>query len=103
MGPKGIGIPLKQKNARTNEFLTKGRNMNTVLTWIGIIGLLGTGWIIGWTDGKQYWAHQYDWINEDLRNDITNCRTTLNQCKKDLADPHHCVSVCVDEFEKYGC
>lgn len=20
-----------------------------------------------------------------------------------LADPHHCVSVCVEEFEKYGC
>lgn len=23
--------------------------------------------------------------------------------KAQLADPHHCVSVCVEEFEKYGC
>ena len=23
--------------------------------------------------------------------------------KAQLDDPHHCVSVCVEEFEKYGC
>lgn len=25
------------------------------------------------------------------------------ELKAQLADPHHCVSVCVEEFEKYGC
>lgn len=25
------------------------------------------------------------------------------ELKARLADPHHCVSVCVEEFEKYGC
>lgn len=25
------------------------------------------------------------------------------ELKATLADPHHCVSVCVEEFEKYGC
>lgn len=25
------------------------------------------------------------------------------ELKSQLADPHHCVSVCVEEFEKYGC
>ena len=25
------------------------------------------------------------------------------ELKAQLADPHHCVAVCVEEFEKYGC
>lgn len=25
------------------------------------------------------------------------------ELKAKLDDPHHCVSVCVEEFEKYGC
>lgn len=25
------------------------------------------------------------------------------ELKAQLADPHHCVSVCVEEFEKHGC
>lgn len=77
--------------------------MKLILTWIWSLSLIGTGVIIGWGQGKKHWQKQYEWINEALRTDITNCRTTLNQCKKDLGDPHHCVSVCVDEFEKYGC
>lgn len=66
----------------------------------GVAMLLAFGY--GYAYGKAYWKKQYEWINDGLRTDIQNCRTTLNQCKKDLADPHHCVSVCVEEFEKYA-
>jgi len=72
-----------------------------------ILGLIITGLIIAWglgfAHGKDYWKAKYEWINEELRIDITNCRTTLNQCKRDLDNPEHCLSVCVEEFEKYGC
>ena len=27
----------------------------------------------------------------------------IDRLKATLDDPHHCVSVCVEEFEKYGC
>lgn len=27
----------------------------------------------------------------------------LMQCQTKLSDPHHCVSVCVEQFENMGC
>lgn len=73
------------------------------MKYIAIIGIVLIAWAFGFADGKSYWGKQYDWINAELRTDITNCRTTLNQCKKDLDNPHRCLSVCVEQFEKYGC
>lgn len=60
-------------------------------------------WVWGYAVGEHFGENKYEWTNEDLRTDITNCRTTLNQCKKDLEDPHRCITVCMDEFQKYGC
>lgn len=81
--------------------------MKELINWmcygIAIGAIIGIAWGYGVAHGKQYWERQYAWINDELRTDIQNCRTTLNQCKIDLADPHHCVSVCAEEFEKYGC
>lgn len=73
------------------------------MKYIIMIIIAVIAWAFGFAHGKSYWGEQYEWINDELRTDITNCRTTLNQCKKDLNNPHHCVSVCVEEFEKYGC
>lgn len=66
-----------------------------------------TAWVFGFADGKRISENKiskrYEWINEELRTDIQNCRDTLNQCKRDLDNPHHCVSTCVEQFEKFGC
>lgn len=32
-----------------------------------------------------------------------NTYRELEQCKAERDDPHHCVSVCAEEFEKWGC
>lgn len=77
-----------------------------IATWIiiaTIVAVVGISWGFGFAYGKQYWKQRYEWINEDLRTDIQNCRDTLNQCKRDLDNPHRCVSVCVEQFEKFGC
>lgn len=65
--------------------------------------LLVIAWSFGFAHGKVYWGKRYDWLNDGLRTDIQNCRDTLNQCKRDLDDPHSCVSVCAEQFEKFGC
>ncbi len=75
-------------------------------TWViiaTIVAVIGISWGFGFAHGKEYWKERYEWINDNLRTDIQNCRDTLNQCKRDLDDPHHCVSVCVEQFEKFGC
>lgn len=54
------------------------------------------GWTLGFAYGKEYWGKKYDWIIGDLHLDIDNYRSVLN-------DPHHCVSVCLEQFEKMGC
>ena len=66
-----------------------------------VLVVICISWGFAW--GHRVGLNKYEWTNEDLRKDITNCRTTLNQCKKDLDDPHRCITVCMDEFQKYGC
>ena len=34
--------------------------------------------------------------NNNYKKEIANLKAQLN-------DPHHCVSICVEEFEKMGC
>lgn len=80
-----------------------GTAIKEILIGASLGVLVGCIWGFGYMQGERRGLKRYEWTNEDLRTDITNCRTTLNQCKKDLADPHHCVSVCVEAFEKYGC
>lgn len=68
-------------------------------TWVVVATIalaVGVSWGLGFAHGKQYWGKKYDWIIEDLHEDINGCRSVLN-------DPHHCVSVCVKELEKFGC
>ena len=61
--------------------------------------LLVVAWSFGFAHGKVYWGKRYDWLNDGLRTDIQNCRDTLNQCKRDLAEPEHCVSYVVENIE----
>lgn len=70
--------------------------------WI-TIAAIGVSWGLGFAYGKEYWKQRYEWIIEDLGTDIQNCRDTLNQCMLDLDNPHRCVSVCVEQLEKFGC
>lgn len=77
--------------------------LNSFVYGLAIGAILGIAWCFGDAHGKKYWGKRYEWINDELRTDIINCRTTLNQCKKDLEDPHRCITVCMDEFQKYGC
>lgn len=32
-----------------------------------------------------------------------NYKKEITKLKAQLDDPHHCVSICVEEFEKMGC
>jgi len=34
---------------------------------------------------------------------IANMRNQNEELRATLAEPHHCVSVCADEFAKWGC
>lgn len=103
--PGGISYATKQQKRAQERILAKGRNMKKEIYVVCICSILATliGFGFGRASGNSYWEKRYGWINKDLRTDITNCRTTLNQCKKDLEDPHRCITVCMEEFQKYGC
>lgn len=47
--------------------------------------------------GIIFWDRCTDRIIKNIQE------TALESCKIRLEDPHHCISVCVEQFEKMGC
>lgn len=53
-------------------------------------------WMIGYMGGLSKATNDYSKV-------VNMCIGTIDECSNLLNDPHHCVSVCQEEFEKWGC